>query len=112
MRCAYFEQVLAAANLRFSRMSGDRFELRRKVKIEDQRSRSGLEIIVYDAHIDCERGAQTLSGGEGFLAALALALGTSDVVQAEAGGSSLTPFPSTRGSVISTIKVSTARSTP
>jgi DNA repair protein SbcC/Rad50 len=83
---AYFEQVLEAANLHFSRMSGDRFELRRKVKIEDQRSRSGLEITVYDAHIDREREAQTLSGGEGFLAALALALGLSDVVQAEAGG--------------------------
>lgn len=83
---AYFEDVLRAANIRFDRMSAGRFELRRKTTAQDQRSRSGLEIVVFDAHSGRERDAQTLSGGEGFLAALALALGLSDVVQAEAGG--------------------------
>lgn len=83
---AYFEDVLRAANIRFERMSAGRFELRRKTTAQDQRSRAGLEIVVFDAHSGRERDAQTLSGGEGFLAALALALGLSDVVQAEAGG--------------------------
>lgn len=83
---AYFEDVLEAANIRFRRMSQGRFELRRKTVAQDGRSRAGLEILVYDAHSGRERDAQTLSGGEGFMAALALALGLSDVVQAESGG--------------------------
>ncbi|WP_296598139.1 SbcC/MukB-like Walker B domain-containing protein, partial [Phenylobacterium sp.] len=83
---AYFEEVLAAANIRFGRMSGGRFELRRKTVGQDARSRAGLEILVYDGHSGRERDAKTLSGGEGFMAALALALGLSDVVQAESGG--------------------------
>lgn len=83
---AYFDDVLAAANLRFHRMSQGRFELRRKQTVEDQRSRAGLDLLVFDAHSGRERDAQTLSGGEGFMAALALALGLADVVQAESGG--------------------------
>lgn len=83
---AVFEEVLAAANIRFGRMSDGRFEMRRKTSTQDARSRGGLEILVYDAHSGRERDAKTLSGGEGFMAALALALGLSDVVQAESGG--------------------------
>ena len=83
---ATFDEVLKAANVRFARMSRDRFTLLRKLDIGDGRGRSGLEIEVYDAHTDQRRDAYTLSGGEGFLASLSLALGLSDVVQAEAGG--------------------------
>lgn len=82
----YFDQVLSAANLRFARMSKGRYELRRKRAPSGGRGKSGLEIAVYDAFSDSERDAATLSGGEGFLASLALALGLSDVVQAESGG--------------------------
>lgn len=83
---ATFDEVLEAANVRFARMSGNRFTLLRKLDIGDGRGRSGLEIEVYDTHTDQRRDAYTLSGGEGFLASLSLALGLSDVVQAEAGG--------------------------
>jgi exonuclease SbcC len=83
---ATFDQVLEAANERFARMSRNRFTLLRKAGGGDGRSKSGLDIEVHDAHTDQKRDAHTLSGGEGFLASLSLALGLSDVVQAEAGG--------------------------
>lgn len=83
---ATFDLVLEAANQRFARMSRGRFTLLRKVEGGDARSRAGLDIEVHDAHTDQKRDAHTLSGGEGFLASLSLALGLSDVVQAEAGG--------------------------
>jgi exonuclease SbcC len=83
---ATFDLVLEAANQRFSRMSRGRFALLRKYEGGDGRARAGLDIEVYDAHTDQKRDAHTLSGGEGFLASLSLALGLSDVVQAEAGG--------------------------
>jgi exonuclease SbcC len=83
---ATFDLVLEAANQRFARMSRGRFALLRKFEGGDGRSRAGLDIEVYDAHTDQKRDAHTLSGGEGFLASLSLALGLSDVVQAEAGG--------------------------
>lgn len=83
---ATFEAVLDAANRRFARMSRGRYTLIRKVEGHDNRSRAGLGIAVFDAFTDQARDAHTLSGGEGFLAALSLALGLSDVVQAQAGG--------------------------
>ena len=83
---ATFEAVLDAANIRFSKMSQKRFTLLRKQEVADGRARSGLDIAVYDAHTDQFRDAHTLSGGEGFLASLSLALGLSDIVQHEAGG--------------------------
>ena len=83
---ATFDLVLEAANERFARMSRGRFTLLRKVEGGDARSRAGLDIEVHDAHTDQKRDAHTLSGGEGFLASLSLALGLSDVVQAESGG--------------------------
>jgi len=83
---ATFDLVLEAANQRFARMSRGRFALLRKYEGGDGRARAGLDIEVYDAHTDQKRDAHTLSGGEGFLASLSLALGLSDVVQAEAGG--------------------------
>jgi exonuclease SbcC len=49
--------------------------------------RSGLGLRVVDAWTGVERETSTLSGGESFLASLALALGLADVVQAEAAGS-------------------------
>ena len=83
---ATFDLVLEAANQRFARMSRGRFSLLRKYEGGDGRARAGLDIEVYDAHTDQKRDAHTLSGGEGFLASLSLALALSDVVQAEAGG--------------------------
>ncbi len=82
----YFEDVLRHANMRFQRMSRDRYVLRRKQGPSGGQRTTGLDITVFDSYTDQERDAATLSGGESFLAALSLALGLSDVVQAEAGG--------------------------
>lgn len=84
----YFEEVLAQANIRLFKMSNHRYTLLRK-EASGGRGRAGLDIEVYDAYTDRSRDAKTLSGGEGFLASLALALGLSDTVQAELGGLNL-----------------------
>ncbi len=80
------DEVLEAASLRLVRMSRNRFELRRVREATDLRSAGGLELEVFDHYTGTARPASTLSGGEGFLAALSLALGLADVVQSRAGG--------------------------
>jgi exonuclease SbcC len=78
--------VLQSANLRLQVMSRGRYALRRAEGTEDRRRKAGLDLDVLDSHTDRPRSVRTLSGGEGFLAALSLALGVVDVVQAYAGG--------------------------
>ncbi len=81
-----FEDVLVAANRRLDLMSRGRFLLRRQTEQRDGRMSGGLDLEVFDTHTGRERPVRTLSGGESFLAALSLALGLADVVQAHAGG--------------------------
>jgi exonuclease SbcC len=67
-------------------MSQSRYTLLRKTESGDARRRSGLELEVLDAYTGKSRSANSLSGGESFMASLSLALGLSDVVQQSAGG--------------------------
>ena len=83
---AYFDDIISAANIRFRRMTGGRFELMRKTETGDKRKALGLEMEVYDNYTGRARGVSTLSGGESFKASLCLALGMADVVQSHAGG--------------------------
>ncbi|MDR1101844.1 MAG: SMC family ATPase [Clostridiales bacterium] len=83
---AYFENILRAANLRLKLMSQSRYTLLRKTDSEDRRSKTGLELEVLDSYTGKVRSANSLSGGESFMASLSLALGLSDVVQQSAGG--------------------------
>jgi exonuclease SbcC len=83
---AYFERVLRAANLRLNVMSQSRYTLLRKSESDDKRSKTGLELEVLDSYTGKARSANSLSGGESFMASLSLALGLSDVVQRNAGG--------------------------
>ena len=82
----WFDRVVAAANVRLSAMSSGRYELRRIDEGETKRQRAGLTLSVVDRHTGEERSPKSLSGGETFYTSLALALGLTDVVRAEAGG--------------------------
>ena len=82
----WFEQVVAAANLRLAGMSSGRYELVRVDEGDTQTERVGLTLQVLDRHTGEQRSARSLSGGETFYTSLALALGLADVVRAEAGG--------------------------
>ncbi|HUD39076.1 MAG TPA: AAA family ATPase [Streptosporangiaceae bacterium] len=82
----WFEQVVAAANLRLNVMSSGRYELRRSDEAQARRQRTGLTLTVIDRYTGEERSPASLSGGETFYTSLALALGLADVVKAEAGG--------------------------
>lgn len=82
----YFQEVVAAANLRLTSLSGGVYRLRCKPAVRDLRAQSGLDLDVLDANTGLWRDVSTLSGGESFLASLALALGLSDIVQAMSGG--------------------------
>ncbi len=78
-------QVVAAANVRLSRMSDQRYSLEHTADRGRDR-RGGLGLLVRDDWSGESRNPATLSGGETFVVSLALALGLSDVVAAEAGG--------------------------
>jgi exonuclease SbcC len=67
-------------------MTQNRYRLLRSEDVGDRRSGSGLDLLVHDAYTGERRPVATLSGGEGFMAALSLALGLSDVVQSISGG--------------------------
>jgi exonuclease SbcC len=78
----YLERILAAANIRFRRMSGGQFELRMYSLDEAGEGKNhGLDLKVYSAVTGKERDVNTLSGGESFMAALSLALGMADQIQ-------------------------------
>ena len=80
------DDVLIEASHRLSLMSKGRYRLLRKEDRAKGNRASGLDLEVEDAYTGRIRAVATLSGGEGFMAALALALGLSDVVQAYARG--------------------------
>jgi exonuclease SbcC len=82
----WFGQVVAAANLRLATMSTGKYELLHSESGQSSRDRVGLGLTILDRHTGQERGARSLSGGETFYTSLALALGLSDVVAAQAGG--------------------------
>lgn len=82
----YFEEILRAANLRFFKMTGGRYEMSRVEEAGDGRVKDSLEIQVMDYYTGKQRSVKTLSGGESFKASLSLALGMSDVIQAMNGG--------------------------
>ena len=86
---ARLEQVAAAASERLSTMSGGRYALVHSDERVKGGGRSGLGLRVVDAWTGAERDTCTLSGGESFVASLALALGLADVVQAESGGTAI-----------------------
>ena len=86
IQMAYFDRIIARANVRFMVMTGGQYELKRSREAENNRSQSGLSLDVTDHYNGTERSVRTLSGGESFKASLSLALGLADEIQASAGG--------------------------
>lgn len=81
----YFKQIVAAANKRLTVLTDGIFTLRCREEALDRVHQSGLDLDVLDRSTGQWRDVSTLSGGESFLASLALALGLSDVVQGQSG---------------------------
>lgn len=82
----YFDAIIRRANIRLMTMSFGQYELKRASGAENLKGQSGLELNVTDHYNGSERSVKTLSGGESFMASLALALGLSDEIQAGSGG--------------------------
>ncbi|MDG2681397.1 SMC family ATPase, partial [Vibrio parahaemolyticus] len=80
------DDVLIQASQRLSLMSKGRYILARKTEGFKGAAGRGLDLVVEDGYTGKMRDVATLSGGESFMAALALALGLSDVVQSYSGG--------------------------
>ncbi|MEV8267211.1 AAA family ATPase [Microbacterium sp. NPDC076911] len=83
---AELEEIVIAAARRLEEMSGGRYRLRHTDALAARNKASGLGLEIIDAHTAKARSPQSLSGGETFLASLALALGLAEVVTARAGG--------------------------
>lgn len=83
-----FEEVCLVANDQMRQLSNNRYTL--TLEQEEggvtKRRGGGLDIYVLDAQTGLTRPVQTMSGGEQFIASLALALALAEVVQRHAGG--------------------------
>jgi DNA repair protein SbcC/Rad50 len=83
---ARLEEVAQAASERLLTMTSGRYSLVHTDARRRSGAKSGLGLLACDAWTGVDRDTSTLSGGETFLASLALALGLADVVTAEAAG--------------------------
>lgn len=83
---ARLEEVAVAGSARLRRMSGGRYEFVHTDRAGTHGRRGGLGLDIRDDYTGAIRPAKTLSGGETFMASLALALGLADTVAAETGG--------------------------
>ncbi|AYG03096.1 AAA family ATPase [Gryllotalpicola protaetiae] len=86
---AELEEIVLAANARLTQMSGGRYLLEHSDERAARGAQSGLGLAILDQHTGVPRPTQSLSGGETFLASLALALGLAEAVTARAGGITL-----------------------
>ena len=86
---AQLEEIVAAANARLTVMTSGRFTLEHDDSRQFRGAQSGLGLAILDQHTGRSRATHSLSGGETFLASLALALGLAEVVTSQAGGITL-----------------------
>lgn len=83
----YLEKILDYANLHFiNQLSNNRYRFELAGEGNNRRMDHGLDINIYDNETGAARSADTLSGGETFIAALSIALALSEVVQNTANG--------------------------
>ena len=84
----YFQQILDYANANYiGLLTDNRYSFVLSEEGRRARDHFGLDINVYDQLTGSERSVKSLSGGETFIAALAIALSLSEVVQNTSKGS-------------------------
>lgn len=81
----YFQKIIMVANTYLKPITNNRYTLSIK-KDSSGRAGAGLDLDIFDLYTSKYRDVKSLSGGESFKTALALALGLSEVVQMESGG--------------------------
>ncbi|MCH5464617.1 AAA family ATPase [Levilactobacillus tujiorum] len=81
----YLRQILTVGNQRLQQLTNGRYQFLVDEQPATYKKNSGLEINVYDDHVGEQRSVHTLSGGESFIAALALALALGEVIQQTTG---------------------------
>ncbi len=81
-----FNEVVTEANNRLKKMSNGRYLFQMKDAGKRSNSTAGLNLEIFDENNGALRPVETLSGGESFLASLALALGLASVVRNKIGG--------------------------
>ncbi|WP_267201762.1 AAA family ATPase [Limosilactobacillus kribbianus] len=87
---SYFREVLAAANVQLARLTNGRYQFELATASHGPGAKwTGLEVNVYDDNAGKTRSARTLSGGESFMASLALALALCQIIQEQNGGISI-----------------------
>ena len=86
VQIAYLDRMIHKANERYLSMSNQQYQLVRSAGVKDKRSHEALDLDVIDYTNGSVRPVSSLSGGESFIASLALALGMSDEIQSQAGG--------------------------
>lgn len=86
VQIAYLDRMIHKANERYLSMSNQQYQLVRSAGTKDKRSHEALDLDVIDFSNGSIRPVSSLSGGESFIASLALALGMSDEIQFQAGG--------------------------
>lgn len=82
----YFKRILKAANTRLNTLSDGRYLLMHREEASRGSGQDGLELDVLDSYTGKSRSVNSLSGGETFMASLALALGLSDTIRELKGG--------------------------
>ena len=85
----YLDLILVAGTKRLLQMTNDRYRFIRRDEKSKGGGLQGLEIEIHDIYLNSTRIISSLSGGELFLASLALALGLAEVIQNESGRISL-----------------------
>ena len=82
----YLDLILVTGTKRLLQMTNDRYRFIRREEKSKGGGLQGLEIEIHDIYLNSTRIISSLSGGELFLASLALALGLAEVIQNESGG--------------------------
>ena len=86
VQMTYFDSIINRANNRLRIMTDGQYMLVRRTDRHGGNAKDGLELDIYDFWGGAQRSVKSLSGGESFMASLALALALSEEIQSNAGG--------------------------